>query len=128
MSSTERICKNCGAVIPDDERVCPNCGRLSIDSGSTRLGSTPPPIETPSKPAPRSDDSTASEAGVTASDSRESSPPEEGPKPDSFYAIAPATPPPDPSKSSSGGGSTCCNPCAVLFIVIGWLATLFMML
>lgn len=57
--------------------------------------------------------------------------PVEGPKPDSFYAVAPATPAPvddGSSDSSSSGGTKGCSPCAILFIVIGWLATIFVVL
>ncbi|MFW9807495.1 MAG: zinc ribbon domain-containing protein [Candidatus Thorarchaeota archaeon] len=129
MNSSGRTCKNCGANIPEGARACPSCGRLSIDTEASRLGASPPKSETSSKLKTSTEDAGESEIRSqpsTAGDSAQE-PPGEGPKPDSFYAVAPATPQPEGS-GSSGGGSSGCSPCAILFIVIGWIVTLITVL
>lgn len=102
---------------------------MSIDSEASRLGATPVPNKMSGKPRSSEDDTIVgqTESLGAAKDNGVEPPPEEGPKPDSFYAVAPATPRPESSESSSGG-KTCCNPCAILFIVIGWLVTLLSVL
>ena len=98
---------------------------MSIDSEASRLGATPVSSKLSGKPQSSEDDTIVRQTesqGATNADGVKP-PPEEGAKPASFYAVAPATPCPESSESSSGG-TKCCNPCAILFIVIGWLVTL----
>lgn len=139
----ERKCRNCGAALAPDERTCPSCGRLAIDRRASRLGSDPhrsmqvEDIE--ARPASSEDTSSPPEAKpASAGDSEE---PESGPKPSSFYAVAPMAVTECPNCGASYTGSKCkqcgykrpktkggCCSCAVVLGLITWLMTLVFVL
>jgi hypothetical protein len=115
MSQDERICRNCGASIPFNERICPSCGRLSIDPTSSRLGAMDSGYAVSKAEI---EDQPKEEPETTSSGEPE--PPASGPKPASYYAVAPQAVPPDTpaDKKTKGCG------CVIFLMVITWLLTL----
>lgn len=143
MSGQERVCKNCGTIVPVGMRNCPKCNRLFIDSSRERLYSpdaAPPPAAASTEMQAKKKETAATSpvpaagedaAQTSSSDSAEV--PEDEPKIGSYYGVAPiANPPPyDTSPSSTGPSTTTgssggggCHICAVLFIVISTIIQL----
>ncbi len=139
MSGQDRVCKNCGTVVPIGMRNCPKCNRLFIDSSRERLYSSdaaPPPATVSTEMKPKKEETAATSpvpaAGEDAAQTAGSDAaglPEAEPKIGSYYGVAPIANPPEygsgtsstgPSTTtgSKGGGDGGCRICAILFIII----------
>jgi hypothetical protein len=145
MSGQDRVCKNCGTIVPVGMRNCPKCNRLFIDSSRERLYSSedkpPAPKAAGNKRRPEKKGATEAAplpAATADSDQKASmdtaGESEGGAKTDSYYGVAPLPPPengsgtsttgPTSTAGSSGGGGGGCHICAVLFIVISTIIQL----